>query len=107
MRADPDEDNTAVEADRDDAGGARPTDVSPGRQARLDADAIKDTDGGYKLNFDDADIKDVLQAVLGGVLHVSYTLAPNITGKITISSAAPQNRFELLSTLESVLSMQG
>ena len=44
--------------------------------------------GGYKLNFDDADIKDVLQAVLGGVLHVSYTLAPNITGKITISSAA-------------------
>ena len=107
IAADPDEDNSAFEADHDDSANARATDVSPGRQARLDADAIKDTDGGYKLNFDDADIKDVLQAVLGGVLHVSYTLAPNISGKITISSAAPQNRFELLSTMESVLSMQG
>ena len=45
--------------------------------------------------------------MLGGVLHVSYTLAPNVAGKITISSAAPQNRSELLSTLEGVLSMQG
>ena len=107
LEADPDKDNSAFETDRSDTADPRAADVSPGRQARLDADAVKDTDGGSKLNFDDADIKDVLQAVLGGVLHVSYTLAPNITGKITISSAAPQNRFELLSTLESVLSMQG
>ncbi len=105
--ADPVTDKSAFDAGRSDNADAQAADVSPDRQARLDADAVKDSDGGYKLNFDDADIKDVLQAVLGGVLHVSYTLAPNITGKITISSAAPQNRSELLSTLESVLSMQG
>ena len=107
-KVDPDKPDSAFDdTERVDAADARAGDLSPGRQARLDADAVKDTDGGYKLNFDDADIKDVLQAVLGGVLHVSYTLAPNITGKITISSAAPQSRAELLSTLESVLAMQG
>ena len=105
---DPDlSDPAEAAADERDAAPIRVTAVDPGRQARLDADAVKDTDGGYKLNFDDADIKDVLQAVLGGVLHVSYTLAPNVNGKITISSAAAQNRTELLSTLEGVLAMQG
>ena len=62
---------------------------------------------GYRLNFDDADVKDVLQAVLGNVLHIAYTVAPNVTGKVTISSAASQDPAELLSTLETVLAMQG
>jgi general secretion pathway protein D len=66
-----------------------------------------DLDGGYRLNFDDAEIKDVLQSVLGNVLGLTYTIAPNVAGRITLSSAAPQNRTELLSTLETVLSLQG
>ena len=70
-------------------------------------DDAKGADEGYRLNFDDADVKDVLQAVLGNVLHIGYTLAPNVAGKVTISSAAPQNRAELLSTLETALAMQG
>lgn len=105
---DPDERDTDAPrrvAEHEDARQAALTDN--GHLARLDPDAVKDTDGGYKLNFDDADIKDVLQAVLGNVLHLSYTVAPNVTGKITISSAAPQNRAELLSTMEGVLSLQG
>ena len=68
---------------------------------------IESNDSGYRLNFEDADVKDVLQAVLGNVLGVSYTIAPNVTGRITIASSAPQGRSELLSTLETVLSMQG
>ena len=69
--------------------------------------ATLDREGGYRLNFEDADIKDVLQAVLGNVLGLTYTLAPNIMGRITISSAAPQSKTELLSTLETVLTLQG
>ena len=68
---------------------------------------VEDRDGGYRLNFEDAEVKDVLQAILGNVLGLSYTIAPNVTGRITISSSATQSRTELLSTLETVLSMQG
>ena len=63
--------------------------------------------GGYRMNFEDAEVKDVMQAVLGNVLGASYTIAPNVTGRITISSSAPQNRGELLGTLETALAMQG
>lgn len=68
---------------------------------------VEDQDGGYRLNFEDADVKDVLQAVLGRVLGITYAVAPNVTGRITISSSATQNRTELLATLETVLAMQG
>ena len=64
-------------------------------------------DAGYRMNFEDAEVKDVAQAVLGNVLGLSYTIAPNVAGHITISSSAPQNRTELLGTLETALSMQG
>jgi general secretion pathway protein D len=61
----------------------------------------------YRLNFEEADIKDVLQAVLGNVLKVNYTLAPGVMGRITISSSSAQSRTELLSTLETVLATLG
>ena len=81
--------------------------ADPGSSGPVDNRATQDRDGGYRLNFEDAEIKDVLQAVLGNVLGLTYTLAPNITGRITISSAAPQSKTELLSTLETVLALQG
>ena len=82
-------------------------DAIDGRETKLHADAAKETEGGYRMNFEDADVKDVLHAVLGGVLNVSYSVAPNVTGRITISSSGAQNRTELLSTLEAALAMQG
>ena len=107
-KVDPDGEDAASSGREDtDARETRSTDTRHGAQAGLDRGTVTEPDDGYRLNFEDADIKDVLQAVLGGVLHISYTLAPNIAGKITISSAAPQNRTELLSTLETVLAMQG
>lgn len=89
---------------------ARPDDenLPRGDDARIaDNSGVEDRDGGYRLNFEDAEVKDVLQAVLGNVLGLSYTIAPNVTGRITISSSARQSRSELLSTLETVLAMQG
>ncbi len=107
----PTESAAASELDEADARVFRLTQDDAGPQGRrgLDrgADGATHAEEGYRLNFDDADVKDVLQAVLGNVLHIAFTVAPNVTGKITISSAAPQNRAELLSTLETVLAMQG
>ena len=99
----------ARDPDEADIREARPAQGRRGPDQGPDGakNGAKDADEGYRLSFDDADVKDVLQAVLGTVLHIAYTVAPNVTGKITISSAAPQNRAELLSTLETVLAMQG
>lgn len=69
--------------------------------------AHSEADNGFRLNFEDAEIKDVLQAVLGQTLGLNYTIASGVTGRISISSASPQTREELLSTLETVLSLQG
>jgi general secretion pathway protein D len=69
--------------------------------------SVENKEEGYRLNFEDVDVKDVLQAVLGKVLGLNYTIAPNVIGRITISSAAPQSRSELLSTMETVLASQG
>ena len=76
-------------------------------ETRLAPPAASGAEAGYRLNFEDADVRDVLQAVLGNVLKLNYTLAPNATGRITISSANPQNKAELLSTLETALATQG
>ena len=66
-----------------------------------------DPENTYRLNFEDADVRDVLQAVLGKVLKLNYTVAPNATGRITIASTNPQDKAELLSTLETALATQG
>ncbi|WP_062120725.1 type II secretion system secretin GspD [Aureimonas sp. AU40] len=63
--------------------------------------------GSYTLNFENADIKDVVRAVLNDALHVNYVISGNVAGPVTLSSARPVNRTELLSTLETALSSLG
>ena len=75
-------------------------------EPRKSGDATQANDE-YRLNFEEADIKDVLQAVLGNVLKVNYTLSPGVMGRITISSSSAQSKTELLSTLETVLATLG
>ena len=55
-------------------------------------DAATLTEGGYRLNFDNADIKDVLHAVLSGVLGISYSVAPNVTGRLVIAIVSSFSR---------------
>ena len=94
------------EAKSDEASPREPA-AGDGTTESADTRGFDGGDGGYRMNFDEADIKDVAQAVLGNVLGLSYTIAPNVSGHMTISSAAPQNRGELLGTLETALAMQG
>lgn len=63
--------------------------------------------GSYRLNFERAEIKDVVHAVLNDTLGLNYTMGADVSGQITISSPRPMNRVELLSALETVLSGQG
>ena len=79
-----------------------------GRGDAADAIEIGSNEGGqYRLNFERADIKDVVHAVLHDTLGINYTMGADVTGQITISSPRPLTREELLSSLETVLSGQG
>jgi len=59
------------------------------------------------LNFAGADIRDVINAVLGETLKLNYVIDPEVTGPVTFNVSRPISRGELLSTLESVLNSRG
>jgi general secretion pathway protein D len=59
------------------------------------------------LNFSGADIRDVINAVLGETLKLNYAIDPEVTGPVTFNVSRPISRDEVLSTLEAVLNSRG
>ncbi|WP_205624961.1 type II secretion system secretin GspD [Geminicoccus roseus] len=66
--------------------------------------AVVTPDGaGVQLNFENADLREVVRTILGDVLQVNYTVDPAIQGSVTLSTSAAMSRDDLLATLETVL----
>lgn len=63
--------------------------------------------GSYKLNFENADVREVVQAVLGETLRINYTMTEDVSGKVTISSPRAMSSQELLGALEASLNANG
>ncbi len=63
--------------------------------------------GTYTLNFARADIREVIDAVLGKMLGLNYLIDPGIQGTITARTARPLNREQVLPALEDVLAVNG
>lgn len=63
--------------------------------------------GSYRLNFENADVREVVQAVLGETLRINYTMTEDVSGKVTISSPRAMTSGELLSALEASLNANG
>ncbi len=63
--------------------------------------------GKYTLNFDDADLSEVLKVVFGDILKQNYLLSPKAGGKITLHTARPLRRDEVLPALEMALRTNG
>lgn len=61
--------------------------------------------GSYNLNFDDADLAEFVKVVLSDMLGQNYALSPKVAGKVTLQTAQPLTKGELLPTLEMVLQM--
>lgn len=59
------------------------------------------------LNFAGADIRDVINAVLGETLKLNYVIDPEVTGPVTFNVSRPISKSEVLSTLEAVLNSRG
>lgn len=63
--------------------------------------------GGVALRFDNADIVDVVQTVLGDILKLDYLLDPSVQGRVTFRSSANVNPEHLRGILETALASQG
>lgn len=58
---------------------------------------------GYNLAFLDADVRRVVDAVLGDMLGVDYSVDPDVSGNITLRNSKPVAREDLLPLLEAAL----
>lgn len=59
--------------------------------------------GNITFNFADTDIRTVTDQILGGILHVNYTIDPGVSGTATLRTVVPLTRAELLPTLQTLL----
>jgi general secretion pathway protein D len=60
---------------------------------------------GVEMNFESADIQTVARTLLGDVLQLNFVVDPRIQGNITLASASPIPRKNVLPVFESVLRM--
>jgi general secretion pathway protein D len=79
------------------AGGAVPASPPP----------VQQTGGGIVLNFEGADLREVIRNVLGDILNESYTIDAAVGGQVTIRTTAGIPRESLYPTLETLLRMNG
>jgi general secretion pathway protein D len=63
--------------------------------------------GDITLNFEQADLREIIQTVLGELLNESYILDPAVKGNVTIQTGKGLRREDLLPTLETLLGMNG
>ncbi|MGH8608869.1 MAG: secretin N-terminal domain-containing protein, partial [Gammaproteobacteria bacterium] len=60
-------------------------------------------EGEYTLNFEDADLHEVVKVILGDLLQENYVIDPAVAGTVTIQSSHPLSREDLIPVLESLL----
>ena len=63
--------------------------------------------GIFMLDFADTDVREAVAQILGSMLGVSYTIDPSVHGTVTLHTAKPLARDQLLSTLQALLAGNG
>ncbi|NHO65778.1 type II secretion system secretin GspD [Aestuariicella hydrocarbonica] len=63
--------------------------------------------GEVTLNFQEADIGEVVKSVIGDILQRSYTIAPGLEGSVILRTTSPIPRSALIPTLETLLRANG
>ena len=61
--------------------------------------------GDITLNFQDTDLREFIKAILGDVLGENYVIDPKVSGKVTIETAKPIQKSELMPLFENLLAM--
>jgi len=68
---------------------------------------VNEHNGQFTMNFAGADLRRVLEAVLGDMLERNYTVDPDVQATITARTARPLSRKDVLPALEDVLAVHG
>ncbi len=68
---------------------------------------VQPAGGGVMLNFEGADLREVVRNILGDVLNENYTIDPNVGGTVTIRTSSGIPREALPATLETLLRANG
>lgn len=63
--------------------------------------------GDIALNFPEADVRVVAEAVLGDLMGVEYTVAPGVSGPVSVVTARPIDRASVIPFLEDALAIGG
>lgn len=63
--------------------------------------------GDIALNFPEADVRVVAEAVLGDLLGINYTIDPGVSGPVTVVTARPISRASVIPFLEDSLAIGG
>ncbi|MBP6326824.1 MAG: type II secretion system protein GspD, partial [Dokdonella sp.] len=64
-------------------------------------------EGQVDFNFENNPIQAVVKAILGDLLQENYTIAPNVGGNVSFSTAKPIRADQAMSVLEMLLSWTG
>ena len=62
---------------------------------------------GVVLNFEGADLREVIRNILGDILNENYTIDQSVGGTVTIRTSSGISREALVPTLETLLRMNG
>src|SRR5512132_2246004 len=83
----------------------RGTDTFIGRGAPAGPAVVKTPAGEVTLNFVDADLREVVKAILGDTLGANYVMDPQVQGTVTLQTSQPVPGSSLVSVLESILAV--
>ena len=61
----------------------------------------------YRVNFDNADLREAVASILGETLGLEYLIDPNVSGTVTLGTSEPVTRNALLRMLDLALRMNG
>ena len=67
----------------------------------------KEVAGNITLNFEGADLREVVRTILGDILKENYIVDPRVGGSITLRTTKPIPKSAAMHTLEEVLRMNG
>jgi len=62
---------------------------------------------GYDLNFENTPVATVAKVVLGDILGIGYTIDPRVQGTVSLVSARPVPKSDIVFVLESALRLSG
>jgi len=66
-----------------------------------------DSDGDVTLNFENSPIREVVKTILSDILKLNYAIDEGVSGNISMRTTRPISHDALLSTLESLLQVNG